>query len=82
MHIKLFLGDIVRMQRGHSCGENRWEVTRVGMDVRLRCLGCGRSLLLPRPEFEKHLQGFIFSRATSAAQRPLPAASPDPPPAE
>lgn len=59
MPMKMFLGDVVKLNRTHGCGENRWEVIRVGMDIRIRCLGCGRSLLIPRPEFEKQVLGFI-----------------------
>ncbi|MGE5559929.1 MAG: DUF951 domain-containing protein [Chloroflexota bacterium] len=50
---KYQLGDVVVMKKGHPCGTNRWEVIRTGMDFRLKCLGCGRTVMLPRPEFER-----------------------------
>ena len=50
---KYELGDVVVLKKGHPCGENRWEIIRTGMDFRIKCLGCGRSVLLPRPEFER-----------------------------
>ena len=47
------LGDTVRMKKPHACGENRWTVTRVGADVKIRCLGCGRVVMLDRLDFLK-----------------------------
>lgn len=50
------VGDIVQMKKGHPCGENEWEVLRVGMDFRIKCLGCQRVVLLPRKKFEKNVK--------------------------
>ncbi len=49
------LGQVVRLKKGHPCGENRWKIIRVGMDFRLKCLKCGRSVLLPRSRFERRV---------------------------
>ena len=45
------LGDRVVLKKTHACGENLWEITRVGADVKLRCVGCGRVIMLDRLEF-------------------------------
>lgn len=50
---KFMVGDIVRMKKAHPCGSYEWELTRVGMDFGMRCRGCGRFVLTPRPKFEK-----------------------------
>ena len=42
------LGDIITVKKKHPCGSAEWEVLRVGADIRLKCLGCGHMLLLPR----------------------------------
>ncbi|MCG0313342.1 MAG: DUF951 domain-containing protein, partial [Calditerricola sp.] len=42
------LGDIVEMKKPHPCGTNEWEVIRMGMDIRIKCRGCGHSVLMPR----------------------------------
>ncbi len=56
MERKVFdLGDIVRMKKQHPCGSNNWEVVRMGMDIKIKCLGCGRLVMLPRSEFEKKM---------------------------
>ena len=46
------LKDIVQMKKGHPCGTNRWEIIRMGMDIKIKCLGCGRIVMLPRDKFE------------------------------
>lgn len=47
------LGDIVEMKKQHPCGEKIFEVTRVGADVKIKCVGCGRIIMLPRNKFQK-----------------------------
>jgi len=50
------VGDIVQTKKNHPCGSDRWEILRVGMDFRLRCLGCGRLILVPRVKAEKSIK--------------------------
>lgn len=47
------LGDVVQMKKQHPCGSDRWEVTRTGIDIGIKCLGCGRRVMIPRIQFEK-----------------------------
>lgn len=53
----LNLGDIVKLKKQHPCGSNEWEILRVGMDFRLKCLGCGHQIMLPRKQLEKNVRG-------------------------
>lgn len=53
------LNDIVQMKKQHPCGENKWKIIRMGMDVRIKCLGCERSILIPRNEFSKKVKRII-----------------------
>ncbi|MBR5389741.1 MAG: DUF951 domain-containing protein [Clostridia bacterium] len=53
------MGDILNMKKTHPCGNGKFLVLRVGMDIRLKCLGCGRMLLLPRMKIEKHICSII-----------------------
>lgn len=50
------LGDVLKMKKEHPCGSSRWEVRRVGADFRLRCLGCGHEVMLPRFKAEKNIR--------------------------
>ena len=45
------LGDRVELRKKHACGANVWEITRTGADIRIRCLNCGRSVMLDRLDF-------------------------------
>jgi hypothetical protein len=59
--MKYFIGDIVRMRKGHPCGGTDWEILRVGMDFRIKCLKCGRGVMLPRAKFERAVKSVIKS---------------------
>ncbi len=50
------LGDVLTLKKPHPCGSSRWEVLRVGADFRLRCLGCGRLVMLPRRRVESRIR--------------------------
>lgn len=47
------VGEIVIMKKPHPCGNNEWEILRIGADFRIKCCGCGHILMLPRVKFEK-----------------------------
>lgn len=51
MLMEFGLGDHVEMRKKHACGGNEWEITRTGADIRIRCVKCGRSVMLDRLDF-------------------------------
>ena len=53
------LGSIVIMKKQHPCGTNEFEIVRVGADIKIKCLKCGRFIMLPRIEFNKKLKKVI-----------------------
>jgi len=53
------LGSKVVMKKKHPCGANEWEITRVGADIRIKCIKCGRSIMLPRIEFNKKIKKVV-----------------------
>ncbi len=59
------VGDVLRLKKPHPCGGHDWAVVRLGADIGLKCLECGRRVLLPRREVERRMSRFI-SRADSA----------------
>ncbi|NBD25063.1 DUF951 domain-containing protein [Paenibacillus glycinis] len=59
------LGDIVQMKKQHPCGTNEMEIIRMGMDIRIKCVGCKHSVLIPRAKFEKNLKKVLRSAADS-----------------
>ena len=42
------VGDIVKTKKIHPCGSKEWEITRIGVDFKLKCLGCEHIIVLPR----------------------------------
>ncbi len=53
------LGSIVIMRKPHPCGENKWQVTRVGVDVKIKCIKCNREIMLSSLDFEKKLKKVV-----------------------
>ena len=53
------LGDTLVMKKAHPCGEKQWKVLRTGADFRLRCLGCGHEVMVPRFKAEKNIRSVI-----------------------
>ncbi len=53
------VGDTVRLRKVHPCGGDTWRVTRVGSDIGLHCLSCGRGILLPRAVFRRRLRAVL-----------------------
>ena len=53
------LGDVVQMRKTHPCGSNSWVIVRTGADVKIRCQGCGRTVMLDRAEFEKRVKKIL-----------------------
>ncbi|MFV0250238.1 MAG: DUF951 domain-containing protein [Bacilli bacterium] len=53
------LNSKVMMKKSHPCGFNEWGVVRLGADIKIKCLNCGRSIMIPRVEFNKKLKKII-----------------------
>lgn len=53
------LGDVLTMKKPHPCGSREWTVTRVGMDFKMICKGCGHEVMLPRSKAEKNIRGVV-----------------------
>ena len=72
--LTLYLGDIVRLRRGHPCGGDTWLVDRLGADIGLRCQTCDRHVLVERRTIERRLVAFVRrgDPILSAAAAPRP----------
>lgn len=51
------LNDRVIMKKQHACGSNEWMITRMGVDIKIKCVNCGREIMMDRLEFKKKLKG-------------------------
>ena len=53
------VGDILQMKKSHPCGEYNFLVLRVGIDFKIKCVKCGRQVMLPRAKVEKNIKKII-----------------------
>lgn len=56
MEKKYEIGSLLVLKKGHPCGENLWEVVKLGADIRLKCTKCGRLVIIPRIELNKKIK--------------------------
>lgn len=54
--MQLKIGDIVVMKKQHPCGSKEFEITRLGVDYKLKCCGCGREVMIPRVKADKSIK--------------------------
>ena len=67
MEVSMYeLGDFVEMKKPHACvvkstgkKANHWEIVRLGADIKIKCTGCSRIVMLPRNKFEKDAKKVI-----------------------
>lgn len=50
------LNDKVVMKKPHACKTNEWLITRMGVDIKIKCIHCGREIMMDRLEFERKLK--------------------------
>lgn len=53
------INDIIEMKKKHPCSNNKFRVLRIGMDFRIKCMGCQREVMLPRAICEKNIRKII-----------------------
>lgn len=53
------VNDILVMKKPHPCGSKEWKVTRVGMDFKMECCGCGHQVMLPRSKAERNIKKIL-----------------------
>ena len=54
--IRMKVGDVLELKKPHPCGERRFRVMRIGSEVRIVCLGCGRDMVMDRVKLEKAIR--------------------------
>lgn len=50
------LGSILIMKKQHPCGNNKFEVIRLGADIKIKCVNCGRTIMIPRIDINKKIK--------------------------
>ena len=59
----IFLGDVIQTRKPHPCGADTWVVIRTGADIKIKCQGCGRIVMLDRAVFLKRRKKVIQAAA-------------------
>ena len=67
MELVYEVGDVVTLKKGHPCGSKEWEILRVGADFRLKCMGCGHQIMVPRKMVEKNTNCYTFLKKNNQA---------------
>ncbi|TQQ84566.1 DUF951 domain-containing protein [Peptacetobacter hominis] len=62
MPMQLQVGDRVELKKQHACGCKEFEIIRTGMDIKIKCVGCGRIIMLDRETFEKRVRKHISAK--------------------
>ncbi|MBN2877347.1 MAG: DUF951 domain-containing protein [Bacilli bacterium] len=52
-------GSVVILKKGHPCGENLWEITNFGVICKIKCLGCGRTVIIDRIDLKKRIKKVV-----------------------
>ena len=63
---EILVGDVVTTRKAHPCGSSEWTVIRTGADIKIRCSGCGRIVMLDRESFLRRRKA-VLSRGTAPA---------------
>ena len=63
---EILLGDVIRSRKPHPCGSDEWTVTRTGADIKMKCNGCGRIVMLDRDSFLRRRRAVLSRGAVSA----------------
>ncbi len=64
------IGDVVLTKKPHPCGSSEWTVTRIGADIKIRCSGCGRVVMLDRETFLKRRKKLISQGLPTVLAQP------------
>ena len=69
MENEINLGDVIQTRKPHPCGSDIWTVIRTGADIKIKCQGCGRIVMLDRAVFFKRRKKLIQRTAAPEAER-------------
>lgn len=60
------VGNFVELKKPHACTikstgkkANRWEITRVGADIKIKCSNCDHVVMMGRYDFDRKMNKII-----------------------
>ena len=69
MENDIYLGDVIQTRKAHPCGSDTWVVIRTGADIKIKCQGCGRIVMLDRMVFLKRRKKVLERTAEPDTER-------------
>ena len=82
MALDIKVGDVLRMKKAHPCGNNLWQVGRLGADIGMTCQKCGRHVLLARSYLERRVKDVIPRAAPNSGSKTESGLGPGPDPGQ
>lgn len=49
----------IKTKKPHPCGGDLWEIVRTGADYKIKCLTCGRVVMLTPDELKKRVRCIV-----------------------
>ncbi len=56
------VNDILTTKKKHVCGSDQWLVLRTGAEVKIKCQGCGREIMVFKAELDKKVKNVSTSK--------------------
>lgn len=50
------IDDVITTKKKHVCGNDKWKIIRIGADIKMECINCGRVVLIPKVELDKKIK--------------------------
>lgn len=47
--------DILTLKKKHVCGSFDWTVLRTGAEIKLKCSGCGREIMILKKDLDRRI---------------------------
>ncbi|MGB8706721.1 MAG: DUF951 domain-containing protein [Dehalococcoidia bacterium] len=63
--MEIEVNDIVCLRKKHPCGGDEWQVVRLGVDIRIKCLKCQKLVLLERGVLERRMKTLVSKSQTA-----------------
>lgn len=57
--MRLNVGDHIITKKNHVCGSNEWKIERVGIEFKIKCIKCGREVLIFKSELDKKIKEIL-----------------------
>ncbi len=66
--IRFQVGDVIELKKPHPCQNKMFCVRRVGSEIRIVCLSCGRDMNIERVKLEKATKRIVSSESGTEIQ--------------